>query len=137
MTIHYCDADGKLQSTLQRRFFSVIDGIIGGEDNGPLAPTAKPAGCLIAGEDLYAVDMVTTRMMGLETTVLKQFSGGTVEHDLAAVRIVSDGREIDGEEFFDPFDRDPMLNFRPHPGWVGHLEIGCSSSTKVLLQETN
>jgi uncharacterized protein (DUF362 family) len=134
--VRHCDRSGEMQSLPQRRFFSVIDGIVGGEDNGPLAATAKPVGCLVAGEDIFAVDMVATRLMGFDARVLKQFSGRPEEDRLEAVRAIVDGHVIDGDELFDPFDRDPRLDFKPHPGWAGQIEVARSHSTQPFLTET-
>lgn len=48
----------------ERRYFTVIDGIVAGEGQGPFCPTSKNANTLIAGEDLLATDVVATRYMG-------------------------------------------------------------------------
>lgn len=49
-----------------RRYFTVIDGIVAGEGQGPFCPTSKYANTLIAGDDLLAVDCVAARYMGLD-----------------------------------------------------------------------
>lgn len=49
-----------------RRYFTVIDGIVAGEGQGPFCPTSKNANTLIAGDDLLAVDCVAARYMGLD-----------------------------------------------------------------------
>lgn len=126
--IYYADRDGVIQVTPQRKMFSVVDGIIGGQDNGPLQPTAAPCGCLVAGSDPFAVDIVTTRLMGFDIRRLRQFSAvpgrqATLEDVVAGVRVTKEGREIPGKEFFDPSDRTPYYGFRPHPGWIGQIEI--------------
>lgn len=45
------------------RTFSIVDGIIGGEGNGPLAPDAVKSGLLIGGEDWSAVDRMARQWM--------------------------------------------------------------------------
>lgn len=35
----FADKDGNIHEKLVRRVFSIVDGIIGGEGNGPLAPS--------------------------------------------------------------------------------------------------
>ena len=40
--------------------------MIGGENNGPLAPDPVAAGVLLAGENLLAVDLVAARLMGFD-----------------------------------------------------------------------
>ena len=54
-----------------RRYFSVIDGIMGGEGQGPFCPTAKYSNCLIFGDDLLATDCVATRYMGINPRKIK------------------------------------------------------------------
>lgn len=49
-----------------RRYFTVIDGIVSGEGQGPFCPTSKNANTLIAGEDLLATDVAAVRYMGLD-----------------------------------------------------------------------
>ena len=49
----------------ERRYFSVIDGIVAGEGQGPFCPTSKNANTLIAGEDLLATDVAAVRYMGM------------------------------------------------------------------------
>ena len=45
--------------------FTIVDGIIGMEGNGPIQGTAKHAGLLIAGSDVVAVDATCCRIMGI------------------------------------------------------------------------
>ena len=55
----------------ERRYFSVVDGIIAGEGQGPFCPTSKNANTLIVGEDLLATDIVATRYMGFNPEKIK------------------------------------------------------------------
>ena len=57
----------------QRRTFSIIDGVIGGESNGPLAPDPVAAGVLLAGENLVAVDLVAARLMGFDPLKIRMY----------------------------------------------------------------
>ena len=54
-----------------RRYFSVVDGIVAGEGQGPFCPTAKYANTLVVGENLVDVDCVTARYMGLDPKQIK------------------------------------------------------------------
>lgn len=124
--IYFADKEGEIHNTPQRKFFSIIDGIVGGENNGPLAPDPKPVGILIGGDNLVAVDLVATRLMGFDYQKIKLFS------------IMKDPRYNFKE---DPFESIEMYsnrhggillrkelqgyipNFIPHPGWRDHIEI--------------
>lgn len=55
----------------ERRYLSVVDGIVAGEGQGPFCPTSKNANTIIVGEDLLATDIVTARYMGLNPVGIK------------------------------------------------------------------
>lgn len=55
----------------ERKYFTVIDGIMGGQGQGPFCPYSKNSNTLIAGEDLFAVDCVAARYMGLNPKKIK------------------------------------------------------------------
>jgi uncharacterized protein (DUF362 family) len=46
--------------------FAIVDGIVGMEGDGPIMGTPKPAGVLIMGRNLVAVDATCTRIMGID-----------------------------------------------------------------------
>jgi uncharacterized protein (DUF362 family) len=55
---------------LHRQFgsksFAIVDGVVGMEGNGPIQGTPKPAGVLVMGSDLVAVDATCCRIMGID-----------------------------------------------------------------------
>lgn len=55
-----------INSTLTMPRFSIVDGIIGMEGNGPIEGKAKPAGVLVLGEDPVAVDATVARLMKID-----------------------------------------------------------------------
>ncbi len=95
----YAAPDGSIKPETQRRFFSVVDGIVAGEGEGPLSPTPRPEGIIIAGFDLVAVDIAAAEYMGLphlEIPLLRHFSTGGASWSGYpgddALRILSPGR---------------------------------------------
>jgi len=122
--MHFVDRGGKLHAESQRKMFSIVDGIIGGENNGPLAPDPKPAGVLIGGDCLLAVDLVGTRLMGFDPSKFKQFTMLDPKYDFGPRKL----EEIETRSNEKPFEnltdrKNKFLAFKPHPGWVGHIEI--------------
>lgn len=122
----YADKDGQMQTTPQRKFFCVVDGIIGGEGNGPLAPKAVKSGVCIAGFDAVAVDTVSAVLMGFDPRRLKilaraPLSRGYKIHfvDPCDIRILSNHPTWNGA----PDEIRDTLDFEPHFGWVGYLEL--------------
>lgn len=122
----FTGADGVLRDVPQRRALCIVDGIVGGEGDGPLAPDAKPAGCLLGGANPLAVDLVATRLMGFDPLRLRQFSILAQPGDwdfgvraLDELRVLADDAEV--RDLFR--GHRPFLGFRPHPGWIGQLEV--------------
>ncbi len=69
-----------------RPSLAIIDGIVGMEGDGPIMGTPKPAGVLVMGRNLPAVDATAARIMGidpLKVTYLKDANGvlGTILAD--------------------------------------------------------
>ena len=67
----YADKKGVMRNERQRKHFSLVDGIIGGENFGPLAPTEKKAGILICGVNPVSVDAVAAKVMGFDPLYIK------------------------------------------------------------------
>jgi uncharacterized protein (DUF362 family) len=67
--LHYLGIDESIVA-LNRQFghkaFAIVDGVIGMEGNGPIQGTPKPAGVLVMGRDLVAVDSTCARVMGID-----------------------------------------------------------------------
>lgn len=62
----YSDKNGLLNKDIQRKYLAIVDGIIGGEKNGPHFPDPKPCGVLIGGFNPVLVDMVSAEIMGFD-----------------------------------------------------------------------
>ena len=116
-----------MQTSQQRRTFSIIDGIIGGDNNGPLVPDPVHSRILIGGENFLAVDIVATRLMGFDPRKVRIYNYllANKEFDF----------EISSYEDVQISSTNPewiaclhdqtseFLGFTPHFGWIGHLEI--------------
>jgi uncharacterized protein (DUF362 family) len=123
---YFADSHGHLHTSKQRRMFSLIDGVIGGEACGPLTPDPKPAGVLIAGANLLAVDLVAARLMGFDPLRLKVYSSLLRDWDWDfGLRSLKEVTAIAGETELAFCLARPgrYLDFRPHPGWTNHIEL--------------
>ncbi|HWS87100.1 MAG TPA: DUF362 domain-containing protein [Pyrinomonadaceae bacterium] len=123
----HADREGQVCREPQRKFFSVIDGIVGGEKEGPLAPTAKSCGVILAGFNPLAVDAVASRLMGLDPLKIKMLAEG-LQRDW--LKLWEGGlTDIPVRSNFAPFRSvmsnasDPFLNFQLAKGWRGHVEL--------------
>ncbi|WP_022756740.1 DUF362 domain-containing protein [Butyrivibrio fibrisolvens] len=76
----------------ERRYFTVIDGIVAGEGQGPFCPTSKNANTLIASDSMLAADCVAVRYMGMDPQKIKYLNYfiGNNEYgiDLDAISVI-------------------------------------------------
>jgi uncharacterized protein (DUF362 family) len=124
---YFADRGGNLRNTPQRRIFCVIDGVIGGENCGPLTPDPVAAGLLVGGDNALAVDLVATRLMGFDPYKLKMYSHALQHKECDFGVRTLDDIHIHSDE---PLMRSCLVQdcsgasrFTPHPGWIGHIEI--------------
>ena len=123
----YTDKSGHLQDNPARRIFCIVDGIVGGEGNGPLDPTPKPVGIVLAGTNPVAVDLVCAHLMGFDYKRLPVLCEAMVKHYLLIS--TSDYEEVVCRSS-DPQFNHPLIElgrvsmaFEPHFGWKGHVEL--------------
>ncbi len=124
----YGRPDGTLSGD-RKRYFSLVDGIIGMDGNGPLEGDEVQAGVVIAGFDPAAVDAVGATVMGIDwrrlSMIRRAFDRG--ERPIAGVVPESIGvlsNRPDWTGSLDELERAGHLGFRPHFGWVGFAERG-------------
>ena len=109
------------------RYLAVVDGIIAGEGNGPMAPDPKPCGLVLAGTHPAAVDCAAAAFMGFDWTRLRLLRHCFSLRELNFVpfkpkdiELVSNHPAWAGKLSALP----PVFAFRPHFGWVGAIERG-------------
>lgn len=115
--IHFADKEGLIKNFRQRKLFSIIDGVIGGEGNGPLLPDPKKVGLLIGGDNFLAVDLIATKIMGFNPLKLKKLSYLVKKGEIGPSHM----EEIEiKSNISDVFH--PNFKFKPHPGWKNYIE---------------
>ena len=72
------------------RHFAIVDGIVGMEGNGPIQGDAKPAGVVVAGEDLRAVDATCCRIMVIDPGKIEYLRLASGNLDDGAVRQIGE-----------------------------------------------
>ncbi|MGD0381899.1 MAG: DUF362 domain-containing protein [Thermoguttaceae bacterium] len=102
-----------------KRIINIIDGIIAGEGNGPLAPNSKKSGLLLLGDNPAYLDAILARLMGYNIaripTVYHAINhrmskfGGLFLDELPIYRVAENGtkmpikwREIESLNFVSP-----------------------------------
>jgi hypothetical protein len=124
---HYASADGSMRPEKQRTHLSFIDGIVGGEGDGPLAPTPVTSGVLVFSDDVVSGDRVAARLMGFEPTAIPLIreAGRPMPHPLVTpgtppAEVIWNGASHE-ETALTPVLGRP---FRPPSGWRGHFSTG-------------
>jgi len=120
--------DGKPR-TKPLRYMTLVDGIIAGEGDGPVAVDAKPCGIVIAGFNPVSVDTVCAELMGFDHRRLCVIERAWKIKDYPLVNyspsnIVCKSNVQQWDTPFTCLEAGERLGFRPHFGWVGHIEHG-------------
>lgn len=123
----YADKQGRIRDTQQRGLFCLIDGIIGGEKDGPLSPDPVQSGVLLAGSNPVAIDCVASSLMGFDIMKIPLLVNAIADKSHADPLCFADPCQIlvaknGGTESFDEFASRGLLQFEPHPTWKGHVE---------------
>jgi uncharacterized protein (DUF362 family) len=123
----YADRQGKMQREVQRQCLFLADGIIAGEGEGPLEPTAKPCGLLVGGLSAPVLDAVIARLMGFDFRKIPSIREAFTLPNYALVgfgperiEIVSNSPQFENISIFEPGF---SLSFVPAQGWQGRVEL--------------
>jgi len=85
-----------INSTLPVPRFSIVDGIVGMEGNGPIQGDARRCGALVFGDDPVAVDATAARLMTIDPRQIKYLAQtGRFLGNVAEERIDQAGEPID------------------------------------------
>jgi uncharacterized protein (DUF362 family) len=122
--LFYFDGAGR-RRTQPVRYLAVVDGIVGGQGNGPMAPDPIPSGVIIAGTHPAAVDLTAATIMGFDWRKIRLLKNcfamrepNFVDFAPEQVEVVSNKAAWQGR--LDQLD--DLLSFRPHFGWAGAIE---------------
>jgi uncharacterized protein (DUF362 family) len=123
--LHYGTNKGILASQRERVHLGFIDGIVGGEGEGPLSPRPVRSGLLLFGDNVSLVDLACCNLIGFEPAkvplVWHAVYGPdpvTGKVDPSSAAVYANGRPIS-------FSRIAQLcshKYRAPRGWTGYVE---------------
>jgi uncharacterized protein (DUF362 family) len=97
---------------MQRSYFSISDGIISGDCDGPLRPRPFPLGCIVSGWSPYAVDFVSANLMrfNIEKLPLIKNSFTNMHYSLtnfvpSDIKIYLDSQKITEDKLYREFGK--------------------------------
>lgn len=102
--------------TKDRKYLSVVDGILAGQGNGPFSPHSIHANTIVTGEDLLAVDIVTARLMEFNPNNIPHLRYFLENTSILREIMVLNETEIK-TDFFDASNK--YLNFIHPDHWKG------------------
>ncbi|BAI60856.1 conserved hypothetical protein [Methanocella paludicola SANAE] len=122
--IFYADRSGVMCDTPQRRIFTVVDGIVAGEREGPMENQAKKCGVLVAGYNPVDVDIVCSMIMGFDHNKIPM-----IKYALHPIKYpLTQGDASDIEVLSEKCNLFPLVytayncHIEPPSGWKGHIE---------------
>jgi uncharacterized protein (DUF362 family) len=106
----YGRVDGGMAEQPQRRVLHVVDAVVAGQGDGPLAPRPLPLGMLFGGNNAAAVDWVAAHLLGYDArqVPLVREAFGRFKWPLAS---------------FAPSDVSLAGDFRQRDGWAALAEL--------------
>ena len=125
-TLFYFSGSGLLR-TEPLRYFTLIDGIMGSQGNGPVLGDEKSAGVVMAGFNPVAVDTVAAELMGFDHQKLPLLTRGWQAQNYPLVNFGPDriacASNIEAwNGGLDDIRRANHLDFQAPLGWLGHVE---------------
>jgi uncharacterized protein (DUF362 family) len=121
----YGRADGTISDTPMRKIYSITDGIIAGEGEGPLAPFPVPLGIVTFASSSVFADLTHSILMGFDPnkiSLVREAFGSyrypltTLSPERCEIRYKRNKLSMqEAEELFG-------ISFRPPRGWEGHIE---------------
>ena len=125
----YADKKGVIKSTPQRAMVIVADMIVAGEKEGPVNPSPKETGIIVAGMNSVCFDEVVSTLMGFDyhkipSIVRARQSKGKLKliNDDEKAVIISNNSKIDGKTVSDLMPED-LFWFEATSGWKNHIEL--------------
>ena len=123
----YGNPDGSLRHDNPKRYYSVIDGLIGMEGTGPMQGDPVESGVVIGGVDPVAVDTVAARLMGFDWRKIPVIREAWALDHLPITGLVPEEIVVHADQHgwggpFSVFEKGSYFQYKPHFGWRGHIE---------------
>lgn len=135
----YFDRDTKTvlsRPAKDRKYLAIMDGVIAGHKESPLAPTPIRTGLLGIAENPVAMDTVATHLMGFDPKKIQQVNHGFFTGNLCLARFTPSDVIIKGLEGIRNISDLAMSglckSFQSSSGFIGRVEADQSSSKASL-----
>jgi hypothetical protein len=113
--VTYGKADGTIANAPIRKVYSLCDGIIAGQGNGPLNPEPLPLGVLAASNDSYWVDIIAGHLLSMQIDRIPNLKAAKDLLDLDSCRLVINGKLSSYDDL-----KEISVKAKMAPGWVNY-----------------
>ncbi len=134
--LYYSNAQGNFFGAKEpvRKVLTILDGIIAGEGDGPLAPVDVPLGAVLAATDPVAIDIAAVRLMGFDETKIAKIREAMRSDTLRITQLRDTSEisiaEVSSQDFqireIAPDQIACPHVFEPHYGWTNQIELRTS-----------
>ena len=125
--ILYSTKNGFIDDMVQRKYLSVIDGIIGGDGDGPLHPAPKRCGVLLAGTNPVFTDAAAATIMGFDykkmPTLINALNSAIFNDKLLTTKDVYTKSNLGDINNQSLASVNLNLKFLPSKGWKEYIEL--------------
>ena len=116
----YADVKGSICLHEQRKLFTIIDGLLSGENDGPLLPTDKKCGIIVTSDNFLSADIAVIRLMGFDYKKIPLYRNIVKSNNIKyADFCITNNSKIENLLR----DEKKSLEFIPTQGWKGHIEL--------------
>ncbi len=124
--LFFAGRDGRMQDEPQRAYLSLVDGMLAGEGEGPVEPTPRWCGLLVAGYNPALMDSVCARLIGFEPSSIPLVRHALEQPWLFPGEATREPRLVSNDPHYQDvlgWRRKDSLNFCPPRGWNGQVEL--------------
>lgn len=120
----YANKKGEIQPIIQRKYFSLVDGVIAGEGEGPMATTPKKCGVIAAGFEPAILDAICSCLMGFDWRKIPSIRNA-LDQKLFSPFSLNDIKLVSNSPRWLSLSGiiDANLQFRPSNGWRDYVEL--------------
>ena len=116
--IFFADKEGRQQKTQQRKYITIIDGVIGMDKEGPMEGSPKGSHILVGGFHPVTVDAIASYIMGFDWQKVPVIREGFKEKYFMLTPFSFEDIIVHGNTDW----RSMNLKFEASKGWKGHIE---------------
>ena len=126
----YADKTGKMMKSKQRNIFVIGDMVISGEGEGPLLPTNKELGVIVAGDNLIGFDKAVATIMGFDWKKIPTIVNAEKHRkkynlcDEQTNPIIVSNLEVFNNKRVEEIASSDTYQFNASRGWSKHIELG-------------